>query len=185
MSTALAALPAPASPPPVSTLFGCPLPAEPSAFVPPETWTKHALPSLGVVMALPPQWTIEDRGAVVKAMAPDKRTGVVLRHSRLTEPARLPFLRQTVEHAELGPSFANKACEDRLVTLLAAHAGWDPLQVGVYGRPLGDRRRRVAMFAGLAAGSLTAIVSARWRSRARGPDLPLVRRLLGGLRPLP
>ncbi|MGM0577062.1 MAG: hypothetical protein ACQEXJ_15155 [Myxococcota bacterium] len=173
---ALAALP------PVDHLFGCPLLAPAEEFRPPDDWEGHPLPEVGAEIALPPGWELKwERGAPV---VDREQVDIALRRGRLVTTERLAFVRHAVELRELGPSHAGPSCEAALVDRLRQVTGWDALTVGVYARPLGWRRRHFALYVGLPDGSLTVVLRLRWDKDPYGPDLALVRRLLGGIRPI-
>lgn len=176
--------PAPRTEPPaVATLFGCPLAADPEEFQPTDAWPSRALSELGVSVRLPEAWTVEDSPELVVFRSPDGGDRLTLRRGRLVGSAHLATVRKSFELRELGPSHAGPACEQTLRERLMP-AGFLALQVGVYARPFGRRQRSYAIFAGLLDGSLTAVLTVRWSSRSKGPDLSFVRRVLGGVRAL-
>ena len=60
---------------------------------------------------------------------------------------------------------------------------WRSIQVSTYGRPLGERRRSFALYAHQGTEVFSMVITARWSRKADGPDLPMIRRLLGAIRP--
>lgn len=173
--------PAAAAPPEVKRLFGCPLDAETKAFRPPDTWARHTLASVGVGVRLPPRWSVEEGPGVATLVDPRKDYRLTLRRARRVGADDLMRARRATEHAELGPSHAGAGCERRLGEALSRATGLRPLLVGVYRRPLLERRRSYAVYAAPADRAVTVILTASWSRRAGGPDLRTVRRLLGGL----
>lgn len=178
--------PAAGDPPSIARLFGCPLDAPPAAWVPPAGWKRHALPSLLVSIALPVDWELNVVGGEVSARAPDGTMRLVLRRGRLVGARRLDFIRRAIELSELGPSYAGPACETRLDAHVAAAVGWRVVEMGYYARPLGGRRRAIALYAGLPDGSaITAVLTTYWGRREDGPEMAPARRILGGIIPIP
>jgi hypothetical protein len=72
-----------------------------------------------------------------------------------------------------------------VTTALRNEAPWTDISFGYYGRPLGERRRRVALFADLDGGPMAAVVSTRWSRDQPGPRWTTVWQILGGLRGSP
>ncbi len=174
-----------AAPPPVERLFGCPLRAPAEAFRALPEWHRVASGALDVSYATPPGWEATEASEVISIRPAKGGATLTLRRGRLVSPERLAFVRRSVELTELGPSHAGPACERDLVERIAQIAGWERVEVGVYGRPLAGRQRSYALFAALPDGTLTVVVTVTWSKRAGGPDLDLVRRLLGGVVPRP
>ncbi len=141
------------------------------------------LAELGVGVRVPAAWGMEVSPELVTLRSPDGGDRLTLRRGRLVGSAHLATVRKSFELRELGPSHAGPGCERTLRERLAP-AGFVALEVGVYARPFGRRQRSYAIFAGLPDGSLTAVLTVRWSSRSKGPDLSFVRRVLGGLRAL-
>ena len=179
----LAGADASAAPPPVERLFGCPLLVGAEAFRPLNEWRTRKHDAVATRLSTPADWEIEQAGGVVSARAPHGRLTLTVRRGTLVSPERLDFVRRSVELTELGPSHAGPDCEAGLVRAVRQVTGWSDLQVGVYGRPLAGRQRSYALFVALPDGTLTVVVTARWRKRDAGPDLDTVRRLLGGVLP--
>lgn len=170
--------------PPVERLFGCPILAPQEAFETPEEWVRHELPSAGVSLALPPDWEVVHEHGV--PVVDRDQAYIWLRRGHRVGAERLPFVRRALELRELGPSHAGPDCERSLVERLRRATRFEHLLAGVYARPLGWRRRHYALYVGLpdGGGSLALVVRLRWdRLPADGPDLALLRRLLGGVRP--
>ena len=94
-------------------------------------------------------------------------------------------MRDAIERVSLGPSHAGPRCSQLLDQRLKGATGLSSVSVGIYGRPLGERRRSYGLYARLPQGTLTAVLTARWSASDEGPDLEIVRRVLGGIRALP
>ncbi len=171
-----------AAPPPPESLFGCPLAAPMQSFEAPREWQPTAVEGLDLLLDLPPRWELVVDGDVATARPPNRRHRITVRQSRLVSHDRLHYVRRAVELTELGPSHAGERCEESLRTVLRQATGFDPLTVGVYGRPLGERRRSYALFATHGQGTITVVVTVRWGRSDPGPPLDLVRALLGGVR---
>ena len=176
--------PAGAALPPVQRLFGCPIASGPEAFTPPKGWSLRLLPALGARVHLPPGWRVQVEGALAVVESPGTNVRLALRRGRLAGADRLDFVRRSVELTELGPSHAGARCEAAVVAALTSLTGWRQLRFGVHGRPLGERQRSWSLFLALGDGALTSVVTVRWRRRDAGPDLAIVRQLLGGIQPL-
>jgi len=84
--------------------------------------------------------------------------------------------------AELGLPFVNEACSSRVVEAMKNEAPWTHASFGYYGRPLGERRRRVAFYSTVRSGTVAVVISTRWPRGESGPDWSLIWALLGGIR---
>ena len=173
--------PSGAEPPPVAALFSCPLLSEAKDFDPPASWKTHRLADLGIQITLPRGWTIERDGRTAMAEAPDGQTWLSLRRGAPGDAAHLARVQRDVEMTELGPSHLAPGCAARVTERLRQLAGWSDLRLSVTRRALGQRRRAYALFAPLKDGTLTAVLTAKWRREGATP-LPRVRRLLRGRR---
>jgi len=185
----LVAATAPAAPeetppvlPDVERLFGCPLHVEQEAFETPEHWSGVILPDEGITVRVPPGWTHDRRPGRFEAYAPDRSFHISLRSGTRVSAEELPSVRAALEISELGATFVKRACAERITDALRNEAPWTTLEFGYYGRPLGERRRRVALFAPVATGTLAVVISTRWPRGSSGPDWNQVWRLLGSLR---
>ncbi len=172
--------PAPAEPPAVRRLFNCALEAHPSGFEPRERWQRRPIEALGVAVTVPAGWTIEGGGPVWSVRSPSGRTELSL---RMSPRATVAETRRALELLELGPTHAGAWCERAVATRLSQVTGLTGVGVGVYRKSLAKRRRRYALYAPVGGGALAVLLTARWR-RDDGPDLEVVRRVLGGVRPL-
>ncbi|MDP6947216.1 MAG: hypothetical protein QF464_23910, partial [Myxococcota bacterium] len=143
--------------------------------------TTHDLPAVGVSVTLPPRWTLRKDGHTATAESADGQMWLSLRRGGPGDGANLVRVRQAVERTELGPSHLAAGCEARLTEQLLRLTGWPTLQVSVTRRALGQRRRAFAIFAPLADGTLTAVLTAKWR-RAGAAPLHLIRPVLRSLR---
>ena len=161
----------------------CPLIAAPEAFELPTGWVTHDLPGVGVTATLPPGWSTQSDGRVASARSPNGRIWLTLRRGDPGDTERLDRVRRAVELTELGPTDLDSRCEARLTTRLRKAGGWPALRVSVSRRALGEPRRAFALFGSLPAktGTMTAVVTARWREGG-APPLSRIRRLLSGLR---
>ena len=168
------------TPPPVATLFGCPVLAPEDRLRPRPDWERRTLGALGVSIATPPGWRVAVDGRVQVIRSISGRTVVSLRR----QDAPVAAVRWGVELRELGASHAGPSCERALTGRLAGVTGLPVAGVGVYGRPLGEPRRSFALFVAEPGGALTVVLTARWRPADGGPDMEIVRRVLGGLRPV-
>ena len=164
-------------------LFGCPLDEDPSAFVPPAPWSGQRIDELGVTLRLPTDWKVTRRGPVATATSPDGQTTLEVRRQRLGGRPGLAMVRDLLEVRETGPSHAGTLCSDNVTAHLNTGRSWLHAEVGVYGRPLGERRRTYSLFGARPSDVVVILVTTRWRARDPGPDLSLVRRLLGSVRP--
>jgi hypothetical protein len=166
-------------------LFGCPLEVVQETFEAPSHWNRVAVPGSRLSLSLPPGWILDPQPGRFEAHAPDKTLRVSLRHGSRTPSDALSALRRSLEVAELGPSFTRESCAERVVTALKNEAPWTNLSFGYYGRPLGERRRRVALFAGSHQGALSVVVSTRWARDQAGPTWTRIWQILGSLRAAP
>ena len=107
----------------------------------------------------------------------------VAKGSTLYQQLQMEHARRSLEASELGAPFVTPACADKVVRSLRNEAPWLRAQFGYYGRPLGERRRRVALYASGPSGTVAVIVSTRWPRGKTGPDWSRVWGLLGGVRP--
>ncbi len=176
-----------AAPPPVHALFGCPLadggtgPQGAERWRPPPGWRRIQSEDGGWSVAAPPSWRVTKRPRGLWIESP---RGRVRLEASLARPGLSAVaVRAALERVRLGPSFAAPPCEARLSTLLAAATGAKAPLVASYGRPLGGRRRSVAAFFTTRRGVLAVTVTARWGRREPGAPWPLLRQLLGGVRP--
>lgn len=170
------------SPPPVERLFGCPLQAPTAGWRAPAKWAAETLDEVRVQAVLPAAWRRSAVPGRVEITSPGGDLNLSVRRGADPSPGGLVALRRGVEASELGPSHAGTACGRALAAEVARVTGLSDVSVGVYGRPLADRRRSYAVFARDRHGPLVGVVTARWSARASGPDLGLVRRLLAAVR---
>ncbi len=174
-----------AEPPPVERLFGCPLSAPQEGFRPGPGWQRLELEAVGAVVQVPADWKVERTGALVEIVSSSGKSRLVLRRSTLAGADRVEEVKRAVEAAELGPSHLGAACERALLERLTGLRGFGAARLGVYGRPLGDHRRTYAAFLPAGEATLSVLLTTRWGRSDDGPDLAVVRRVLGGLEPLP
>ncbi|MEC9070878.1 MAG: hypothetical protein VX938_00805 [Myxococcota bacterium] len=176
-SEASAALPS------ADRLFGCPLAANPSEFIPPSTWAARRVKGMTASLLLPPDWRLEGDRPVARATSADGQTSVSVRRQSLSGSAGLALARSLMEFRELGPSHTGQLCATTLSRQVDGLGLWRGVQVSTYGRPLGERRRSFALYAHRGTEIYSVVITTRWSRKAEGPDLRMVRRLLGALRP--
>lgn len=180
----LAVTPTPVAPglPTLDQLFPCPIDPEQERFTPPEHWVAVSEEQSGVALSVPPDWTLERQPHRLEIKAPDSSFRVSVRHSTGKGESGLRGARRALEIAELGLPFVNERCAKRVPDRLKNEAPWTSIDFGYYGRPLGERRRRVALYVTVPTGTVAIIVSTRWPRGAVGPDWATVWALLGGVR---
>ncbi len=168
--------------PPVTDLFGCPLIAsEDEPTEPPTSWRTRTWADLGVTATLPPNWSVRQDGRSIVAESPDGKAWMNIRRGVAGDDAHLDRVRSDVEMIELGPTRLAPACETMVAKRLRERAGWPTVRLSVTRRALGLPRRAFALFAPLANGTMTAVITVKWSRRGAAP-MSLVRRLLSGLR---
>jgi hypothetical protein len=180
----LMAVPEPGAPslPAVDQLFTCPLNPEQQSFTPPDSWIAVTETSSGVSLQVPPTWTLDRQPHRLEIRAPDKSFRVSVRHSAQERAGGFEHARRSLEIHEMGPPFIHERCSQRVVQAIKHEAPWTGISFGYYGRPLGERRRRVALYAALKSGSIAVVISTRWPRGESGPDWSLVWSVLGGVR---
>jgi len=180
----LMAVPAPsvAALPSIDRLFACPLSPDQQSFTTPESWVGVTETFSGVSIEVPPTWTLDRQPHRLEIVAPDNSFRVSVRHSPREGEGALEHARRSLEIHELGQPFINEVCSQRISQSIKHEAPWTQISFGYYGRPLGERRRRVALYAALKSGSLAVVISTRWPRGQSGPDWSLVWSLLGGVR---
>lgn len=167
--------------PEVDRLFGCPLDAPADQWVPRKGWTRTTLAELGIRLETPGAWALDESPSRASLESASGKTRIRITQSRL--PAdKLDTVKRATEQRELGPSHAGPACAEAVARHLAEATGFERVRVGVYGRPLGARQRSYAVYAVHRGAVLTVILTIKWGRRASGPDLEVVRRVLGGVR---
>lgn len=169
--------------PSTDRLFGCPLAANPSDFIPPDSWSARTVKGMNIALVLPTDWKVEGKRPVVQATSSDGQTTITVRKQHLSGTAGLSLTRSLMELRELGPSHTGKACGAMLSRQVDGLGLWRSIQVSTYGRPLGERRRSFALYAHQGTEVFSVVVTARWSRKADGPDLPMIRQLLGAIRP--
>lgn len=174
--------PGEASLPAVDRLFTCPLSPQQQSFTPPESWVAVTETTSGVSMRVPPDWTLDSQPHRLEILAPDKSFRVSIRISAQERQGGLEHLQKSLEIHEMGPPFVQDKCSERVVQALKHEAPWTQLSFGYYGRPLGERRRRVVLYGALESGSVAVVISTRWPLGKSGPHWPFVWSLLGGVR---
>jgi len=174
--------PSPTELPSIERLFSCPLELRQESFTPPEVWVSVEESRSGVSVEVPPTWTVDKRPHRLEVIAPDKSIRVSVRHSARQGDGALAHARRSLEVSELGLPFVKESCASRVVSALKNEAPWTAASFGYYGRPLGERRRRVAFYASLTRGSVAVVISTRWPRGQSGPDWPMIWALLGGIR---
>ena len=172
-----------ASLPPADRLFGCPLAANPSDFIPPSTWAPRRVKGMSASLLLPPGWRLDGDRPVAQATSADGQTSVTVRRQSLSGTAGLTLARSLMELRELGPSHTGSLCAATLARQVDGLGLWRITQVSTYGRPLGERRRSFALYAHQGTEIFSVVVTTKWSRQADGPDLRMIRRLLGALRP--
>ena len=160
----------------------CPLMAPAEAFAVPSTWRTRDLEAVRVGAALPATWKVRTDGRVAIAESPDGKAWLTVRRGDPGDEAYLDRARQAVELTELGPSQLSVGCEARLTARLRDLTRWPALRVSVTRRAFGERRRSFALFAALPQGTMTAVLTVKWRRDGEMP-MALVRGVLRGLHP--
>ena len=168
--------------PSIDGLFACPLSPEQQSFTTPEGWVAVTETFSGVSLEVPATWTVDHQPHRLEILAPDRSFRVSVRYSARDGAGALEHARRSLEIHELGPPFVNALCSQRVVQAIKHEAPWTQVSFGYYGRPLGERRRRVALYAALKSGSVAVVISTRWPRGKSGPDWSLVWSLLGGVR---
>jgi hypothetical protein len=163
--------------------FACPLQGESAAFKTPTHWVQTMVSDTQISISLPPGWKSTEGSIHPRFEAPMGQISITLRRSGPLKLDGLKRLRRVIELTELGPSHAHPRCEKNLGKMIHGVSGWASAQVGVYGRPMGERKRTYALFGTLPKGSLTVLITTRWKSSENGPDLHLIRRLMAGIHP--
>ena len=161
----------------------CPLLAPIDAFSRPAHWPSHTLTGAGVIASLPRGWTVKEDGRVASAESADGQLWLTIRRGDASDEAYLDRVRRAVELVELGPSTLGGTCEARLTARLRDLGGWGALRLSVSRRAFGERRRAFALFASLPSGTMTAVLTVKWRHDG-GMPMTLVRQLLSGLHAL-
>ena len=179
----MASAPTSGSLPAVDRLFSCPLNPAQEHFTPPTHWASVVDERSRIAVSVPPTWTIDRRPHRLEIVAPDRSFRVSVRHNFSQTPEGLEHARRSLEVSELGAPFVTPTCADRVARSLKNEAPWLRAQFGYYGRPLGERRRRVALYASAPSGTVAVIVSTRWPRGKTGPDWARVWGLLGSVRP--
>lgn len=170
--------------PDVERLFGCPLDAPSDKWKPRARWHTTQLRELGIALSTPGAWELEGGRSRAILRSGSGNTTLRVTQSQL-KADKLDTVKRATEQRELGPSHAGPACAEALAARIEEATGLEQIRVGVYGRPLGARQRSYAIYAPHRGGVLTLVLSIQWGRRAKGPDLEVVRRVLGGLRALP
>ena len=168
--------------PSVDQLFSCPLSPEQKSFTAPEPWVALTETFSGVSLEVPPTWTVDRQPHRLEILAPDRSFRVSVRYSARDGEGALEHARRSLEIHELGQPFVNEQCSQRVAQAIKHEAPWTQISFGYYGRPLGERRRRVALYAALKSGSVAVVISTRWQRGESGPDWSLVWSLLGSVR---
>lgn len=162
-------------------LFGCPL--QNVARRPALASVSHPLAELGLEVVLP-KWLKATRRAPQRVDFQSKSWRLSLRSTYQAPKGGLSAVRVAAERTELGASHAARRCERAVLR------GWLPAksdlfrhaELGVYGRPLGLRRRTFALFLTRADGRvLTATLTGKWKGTKTGPDLRDVAAIFGAI----
>lgn len=163
----------------------CPLASEVEGFEVPRAWKRHRLRALKLRLSTPPGWTLRERDAGWDLSAPGGQARLRVRRHPNHGANAVSLVRRHLEAWRLGPSVTTPACQQRLRDRLTQVTGWSPLEVGVYRRPLGERRQSYGLFIDAGpAGVVEIRITVYWRDPAPGPPLGLVRALLSGVRPM-
>lgn len=167
--------------PPTTDLFGCPLLNTAADAAPGEGWRDTALKGSQVIASHPAGWSADQDGSSLTLEAPDGRAWMSLRWGRAGHGADLDLVRRDVELFELGPTHLTPRCEARCAAWIREGGNWTTLRLSVTRRAFGMKRRSFALFASYAGGTITAIVTVKWRKRSE-EAVTLARDLLSRLR---
>ena len=166
--------------PPTTDLVGCPLMVQPHP-APQQAWQNTTLSDSGVIASHPSDWSVEQDGSTLSLESPDGQAWMSIRWSRGAQGEHLDQVRRDVELLELGPTHLSQRCESRSKPWFEKMGRWQAVHLSVTRRAFGMQRRSFALFASYGAGSITAIVTVKWR-KTSADAIALTRQLLSRLR---
>ena len=167
--------------PPKVDFFGCELLLAQNHEEATATWVSTRLREGPVSLSHPEDWSIKHDGRSLSMEAPDGQSWLSLRWGKSGDKDYLDRVRRDVELFELGPNQLTPLCQRELSSELQQRGGWLNTEVNVTRRAFGMKRRSFALFANHSAGTLTLIVTVKWKKRSEDA-LVLARRLLNGIR---
>jgi hypothetical protein len=162
--------PAASALPPTTDLFGCPLLSATYDAAPKEGWRDTALKGSRVTTSHPVAWRAQQDGSTLTLEAPDGQSWVSIRWSRGGQ-----------EHHVDRPTHLTPSCESRSSVWFRDLGRWNTVRLSVTRRAFGMRRRSFALFASYDGGTITAIVTVKWRKKSEDA-VTLARELLSRLR---
>ncbi|MGB0590128.1 MAG: hypothetical protein ACPGU1_10655 [Myxococcota bacterium] len=158
--------PAASALPPTTDLLGCPLVTETPDASPREGWKETALKESGVRVSHPADWSARQDGSTLSLEASDGQAWASIRWGRAGQEDQLDRIRRDVELLELGPTHLTPICEARSSQWLLQQGQWQTVRLSVTRRAFGMKRRSFALFASYGGGTITAIVTVKWRTKS-------------------
>lgn len=162
-------------------MLGCPMMNAGAPKAGGEPWKRTALSAGPVSIRHPPGWSAKQDGRTLTMEAPGGQAWLSLRWGHRESGEQLAHLRRDVELFELGPSQLNPLCEAEVRQMILNAGVWKDATVSVTRRAFGMKRRSFALFASHAKGTLTLIVTTKWKAQSE-PSIALARRLFSGIR---
>lgn len=148
---------------------------------PQQRWQDTALSDTGVIASHPSDWSVEQDGSTLSLEAPDGQTWMSIRWTQGTQDGHLEQVRRDIELLELGPTHLSQRCESRSKPWFEKMGQWRSVHLSVTRRAFGMQRRSFALFASYGGGTITAIVTVKWR-KTSAEAIALTRQLLSRLR---
>ena len=171
--------------PPPEQLFACTLDGPSHGFTPRRRWKQRRVNGTPLMMHLPGTWKVTGQRGIGRVESTDGRVRIRIRIEDSPEKRSLRDLREVLEATEVGKSHMGERCGERIAREIKNITGFDRVLVTVHGRPLGERRRNYVLYLNKGTLMLSVVVTIRWNRDADGPELDLVRRLMGSLRAPP
>ena len=181
LALCLGVAPATSALPPTTDLFGCPLVTAHHGTSPKKGWKHTTLKESGVTASHPANWSVKQDGSTLSLEAPDGQAWASIRWGRSGQHDHVDRVRRDVELLELGPTHLTPRCESLSRTWLQQFGHWQTIHLSVTRRAFGMRRRSFALFASYDGGTITAIVTVKWRGKSEDA-VTLARELLSRLR---
>ena len=153
--------------PPKVDFFGCDLLLGQGDTQTKERWVRTRLPAAPVSLLHPEGWSVRHDGRSLSMEAPDGQSWLSFRWGKSGDKDYLDRVRRDVELFELGPNQLSTKCQSDLSEALRAQSEWLSTQVSATRRAFGMKRRSFALFASHGEGTLTLIVTVKWKKEAR------------------